>query len=637
MNDSKTQKNQGAPAGGIGSRSSEIKKAVIDARLALRQDPDNHLLIHSLAILLQTEGNNDKALHLYKRAARLNPGSIDYLFHLGRLQSKTRDTEGAIESFEKIISLDPAHEEAHLNLGFIEYEIGNFPKSVTHLKKTLEAKPDSEAALLHLAVIQIKTGRDQEAMKNLEALLKIDPENTTPRHLIGAMKGQSEETAPEGYVSGLFDVYSENFDIHLLENLRYKVPDMMRQALERVLNEDERALRVLDLGCGTGLTGSKLRDIAHYLSGVDISARMLERAAAKNIYDELHEEDMLEALKGKNGSFNLVIAADVFIYRGDLAPVFTECSRALCNGGLFAFSTESFHGEDYILRRTGRFAHSPAYIFKLAAENGYTAALFDEIIVRLDNETPVAGNLFVLSKGPREPRPASSDDLDNMLQDVSSLYEEAVLQHQAGNIQNAESLYWRILEAEPEHADALHFLGVIAMRANHLDDAFDLISRAIAQNPEAPLYYTNLGLVLHARDDIEEASAAMKKALDISPRNIYSLLTLAKFQFDQGELSKAAENALQVVGLQPNLADARHVYGAILLEQGKFDEAEHNFRQAIGIDAENPEYHRNFAMFLIQRERHAEAEEICQQLLKLSPGNPEAEELLNMCRGQAQD
>ena len=105
-----------------------------------------------------------------------------------------------------------------------------------------------------------------------------------------------------------------------------------------------------------------LRDAAPVAIGVDLSPRMVEAAARTGLYEALHVADVAQALqKEPAASFDLVIAADVFVYIGDLAPIFAQAALALSRGGLFAFSVQKAdthwalgadlryaHGEDYL-------------------------------------------------------------------------------------------------------------------------------------------------------------------------------------------------------------------------------------------------------------------------------------------------
>ena len=154
---------------------------------------------------------------------------------------------------------------------------------------------------------------------------------------------------------------------------------------------------MLDLGCGTGLAGMALQGRAGHLVGVDLSPRMLELAQAKGCYHALHEAEITAWLQAAPAdAFDLVIAADVFIYIGDLDMVFAEVNRVLRAGGQFAFSTELCDGGSYRLQETARYAQSPAYVDDLARRHGLAVRRMQGWEVR----TGVEGRLYLLAREP---------------------------------------------------------------------------------------------------------------------------------------------------------------------------------------------------------------------------------------------
>jgi predicted TPR repeat methyltransferase len=167
-------------------------------------------------------------------------------------------------------------------------------------------------------------------------------------------------------------------------------------------------LDVLDLGCGTGLCGPLLRPMARSLAGVDLSPVMVERSKARGVYDRVSAIDLLEALRSASAAYDLLVAADVLIYFGDLAPVFEPAAAALRPGGLFAFSVEALPadsgaagaggtGDRFQLRpTTRRFAHAEPYLRRLAGIFGLAVVRLDPITVRTEAGQPVAGFLVLL-------------------------------------------------------------------------------------------------------------------------------------------------------------------------------------------------------------------------------------------------
>jgi len=185
--------------------------------------------------------------------------------------------------------------------------------------------------------------------------------------------------------------------------LEYKVPQYLKTAVSAALDEENNSLDILDLGCGTGLCGPLFRPQAKKLVGVDLAPGMLEQAAELGVYDRLITGDISSVLRNSKSAYDVVLAADVFIYVGELERVFEAVERALKPGGLFAFSVESGNdGDGYSLLATGRYAHSVSYIKTVAAATGLREVNMDAKVLRIDRGTPINGHIFVLiSKKPR--------------------------------------------------------------------------------------------------------------------------------------------------------------------------------------------------------------------------------------------
>jgi predicted TPR repeat methyltransferase len=185
-------------------------------------------------------------------------------------------------------------------------------------------------------------------------------------YFLGALGlGALPDAAPADFVRGLFDEYAERFDEDLVDTLQYRGHQQVCAPLAAL--HPAPFASVLDLGCGSGLAAPLLRPTSARLVGVDLSPRMLERAAATRLYDELHAAEAVQWLRASGERHDLVVACDVFIYLGDLAPVFEAVARVLARGGVFAFTVEEGHAESgYDLLPTLRYTHAEPYLRELA-------------------------------------------------------------------------------------------------------------------------------------------------------------------------------------------------------------------------------------------------------------------------------
>lgn len=198
-------------------------------------------------------------------------------------------------------------------------------------------------------------------------------------------------------VTDIFDDYADEFDDHLVNALKYEIPSILRSKTESL-----RFRRCLDMGCGTGLVGREFRDsVSEWLEGVDLSDRMLAKAAERNKYDALHHRDLLTHLRRQQpSSFDLLIAADVLVYVHPLEPVFREVRRVLEPGGYFLFSVEAVLPEEaeegFLERDSERFAHSRPYLCGLAA--GFELICVEGVALRLEDGMPLAGDVYVFCR-----------------------------------------------------------------------------------------------------------------------------------------------------------------------------------------------------------------------------------------------
>ncbi|MBT3351712.1 MAG: tetratricopeptide repeat protein [Nitrospinaceae bacterium] len=367
-------------------------------RQILTLDENHALALNHLGIILQIDEKHEESLAFFNRSVEMAPASHDFRFNRGRLFVEMGRNEEAAGDYRAAIELSPQFTAPLINLGILEMGAGNTTQAKALYLKAIEIQPDMIEAHLNLGTLFLGEGNAQEARQSFDTVLRLDPGNQPARHLLSTLAGDSPETAPKEFVSKLFDDYAGSFETHLTEELGYQFPQMIREAVPLVLNREPVSLRILDLGCGTGLCGLLFRDMAETLIGVDLSPGMLAKAREKNVYDSLIEGDLSKALEAESESLDLVIAADVFIYVGNLRQVFSGCRGAMSAGALLAFSTEYLDGEGFELRASGRFAHSTKYIEALADEFGFSVVKREEIAIRTSNAQPLAGNLYIVSK-----------------------------------------------------------------------------------------------------------------------------------------------------------------------------------------------------------------------------------------------
>lgn len=265
-------------------------------------------------------------------------------------------------------------------------------------EQTLERVPDWLPARLGLGKAALALGREAEARAAFERVARGDEADMLGARAFLARMGAEGGAVTTGYVAALFDDYAPRFDAHLGSALDYRAPELLAGALASVAGA-QIYTRVLDLGCGTGLMAKALAGQFETIDGVDLSSRMLAIARERCLYSRL---DCLEAelwLAGEPAqSADLVIAADVFCYIENLAPLFREVRRVLTRDGFFAFTVQDAGEGPSRVGADLRVHHAEADLLRWARESGFVILHCAQVSARRDRGEPVPGALYVLSR-----------------------------------------------------------------------------------------------------------------------------------------------------------------------------------------------------------------------------------------------
>ncbi|WOJ89826.1 tetratricopeptide repeat protein [Methylocapsa polymorpha] len=273
---------------------------------------------------------------------------------------------------------------------------GDHAAAAELLEQTLDLAPHWAPLWLALAMAYEKTGRPDEAVAAFSRAAELDFEGELGAglHLARLGAARTPAGAPEGYIRGLFDQYADRFETHLIEGLAYRGPGLLADALASL--GAARFGHVIDLGCGTGLCGARFRASSDRLTGVDLSPRMILEARGKGVYDRLETGGIVGFLAREPArSASLVLAADVFVYFGDLAPVLAAAVGVLEPVGLFAFTLQWASDRDYELGPDMRFSHSEAYVKRVARDAGLSIALLEQASTRKDAGVDAPGLVVV--------------------------------------------------------------------------------------------------------------------------------------------------------------------------------------------------------------------------------------------------
>ena len=403
--------------GGIALRKGEYEKAIKLIQRAIDVKPSNADYHYNLAGGYYSLTKWEDAACAYRRATELGPDFFEAFKGLGAALGRLARYDQAMVAFHSSLKLNPKQFNVYLDLAGVFEAQNKLETAAQTIQQALQLEPFSAEAHARLASIFLKKNdrqnaataffnagvslqREQKKEQSIEAYeeaLRLNPNHPKAAHALCSLTGKTPKTAPKEYVIDLFNEYADHFDEHL-DQLEYQAPEWLRKAVGRFCAAGQLVERILDLGCGTGKCGVLFRDLAAHLSGIDLAPKMIETCKQKDVYDTLHLGDLTEILRKASDKYDIIIAADVFIYVGELNELFSEVSRVCSKGSLFAFSIEAAEGEDFVLRDSGRFAHAPEYIQELAETTGFSIEYQERASIRLHEKKSLPGVIFVLKR-----------------------------------------------------------------------------------------------------------------------------------------------------------------------------------------------------------------------------------------------
>ena len=407
-----------------------VDAALASYEAALRLDPGYALAWDNRGNTLRRLGRLAEALGSYERALGINPALADAWCHRAIALHDLGRHADAVASAEQALATRPAYADAFVALGHALQALDRHADSVDAYDRALALAPQADTWCARGAALR-KSGDLAGALHSHEQALALRPAYALAEHyrantlralgqrdaavasyrraldlgadadeirfaLAALGEAEQPDAAPADYVKHLFDQYAGRFDRHLVDVLGYRTPALL-DALLRPHLAAPPVDAALDLGCGTGLCAPFLRPLARRVTGVDLSQRMLDKAAALDLYDDLACADIVGWLAERPASCDLAVAADVLVYLGDLAPLFARVRRALRAGGLFALSCEALDdGRDYAILPSNRFAHAPDYVARTAQAAGFDVVATAHAVLRQDHGRDVAGHLVLL-------------------------------------------------------------------------------------------------------------------------------------------------------------------------------------------------------------------------------------------------
>ena len=439
--------------------------ALNDLQNAISLKPHLLELWLRIALISEQAGFCDGALAAANRYCDLQPQDAQAQNYLGLLYERQSDFVRAAALYQRALTLNPTLWEAHLGLGNIALRQRRFDEALVHYNQTIEIQPNSAEAHNGVASLLRLENKPQEAVVCYRRALAIDPHLAAARVNLGHLLidqlciadalEQAEIAARTDVVPfphyGLGHLFArcgltDKARLHLKMSLEAdpadsqgaslilarlggpvppRAPDALVQRLysERSSKWGEGSYRgaalvadallnvmivqadILDIGCGSGLVGERVRSRARVLHGIDISKSMIDRAKEKQVYDELHVTDLMEFLATRRSTYDAITAAAVLVHFGELIGVLKAVSGALRPNGLFVFTvfaddeaSNGFSVGTLELASGGCYMHTESYLFEAAANTGFTIARLDREIHEYSRGQPQFAFVVVARK-----------------------------------------------------------------------------------------------------------------------------------------------------------------------------------------------------------------------------------------------
>jgi predicted TPR repeat methyltransferase len=270
-------------------------------------------------------------------------------------------------------------------------------------KRVVELDPVDWLAWYLLGDLCQYVGKREEARHAFQKYFAAHPDDAEIEHLLVALQDETPpERASDRTIQHIYKGFARSFDGRLVDDLKYQGPERLSEVIEAVIGQ-KTGLSVVDLGCGSGLAGLRLKSLASTMIGVDLSPEMLDLARKREIYDRLEPAEITTWLEESRELFDLIASCDCLIYFGDLHRITAAAARRLKPNGIFAFTLERGSKIPFHLTDTGRYEHHPDHVREVAAATGLVVARLDEAFLRYEYTAEVIGLFAVLQRADHAP------------------------------------------------------------------------------------------------------------------------------------------------------------------------------------------------------------------------------------------
>ena len=334
-------------------------------------------------------GHDDKAETYYQKSFEITRECAGAYLNYGILLYRQHRLAEALNMYRQAVILAPDIPEISYNLALVLKETGEYEEALGLMFNAHLKNPQKEEFTVNLAetLAELFETNAELALKIAQNWQKNEPDNVFSKRILAGLSGTREFEDNPQYAEQLFDVFAETYE-DTLAKLNPKIITEFKRLNPKLCGH------VLDLGCGTGLAAEYLKNGNTTFDGVDVSAKMLDIAKEKNLYQTLIKADICDFVAQKKNlkTYDLVVAFDVFCYIGNLRPILINLK-----GKKIWFSTENMpddRREAYFMTPCGRYKHKKESVIRLLQELGFKQIKSYDFVLRQEKNEDVNGTLF---------------------------------------------------------------------------------------------------------------------------------------------------------------------------------------------------------------------------------------------------
>jgi predicted TPR repeat methyltransferase len=378
----------------------DTTEAIALLRKAVQIAPDRAHPWLRLRRLCNLNGDLAGIAEADRHIQRLRLESGEELVELGGIYMSQQRYDKATEAYREALKRRPDLGMAALGLGAALRDQRVWDEAKAAFQRAAELMPRRTDPLIGLGLTCVAAGDRTAAADAFRGALQRNADDAVAQHMLNAMLGNTTDAAPVDFVIRTFDGFSVTYEAVMTRERRYRAPEEIAAHLGK-LYPGRAFQRLFDIGCGTGLVARALATATERRVGIDLSHLMLGQARKAGLYHELIEQEAVAYLANTQQSFDLIVAAEVLTYIGNLAALFDQVVAHLDPGGVFVVTTERLEEAGttrFELRDSGRYAHTDSYLRSQASRVGMAIDHLATIDLRLEREIMLPGTLAVFRK-----------------------------------------------------------------------------------------------------------------------------------------------------------------------------------------------------------------------------------------------